>query len=319
MDIWVSEENLPFFEALASSVRIRIIERLAEGEANIKELATHIGISSAMMSSHIAKLEQAGFIITTRSKQHGKVCVLVSTWYNLRMPTHAYHHIQHYDISLGVGQFVKADVTPTCGLATPDNIIGGYDSAVYFHDPKRFEAQLVWFTDGYVEYEIPNYIPPNCKALALEISAEMCSEYPDIRNNWQSEINIYLNGKLICPWISPGDFGDRPGKYTPSWWLSAQYGVLKCYEINQEGVFLNKERKSKDTIENFDLDRDHWTLRFEVSKEHMRPGGLTIFGESFGDYPQSIQVKVDYEKPNISKSTRSNKVLIDSPQKYSEK
>ncbi|MSS08222.1 hypothetical protein FYJ38_06135 [Clostridium sp. WB02_MRS01] len=30
-----------------------------------------------------------------------------------------------------------------------------------------------------------------------------------------------------CTWVSPGDFGDRRGKYTPGWWLSAQYGILK--------------------------------------------------------------------------------------------
>lgn len=39
MQLWVSEENIPFFAALASPIRIKILERLAKSDANIKELA----------------------------------------------------------------------------------------------------------------------------------------------------------------------------------------------------------------------------------------------------------------------------------------
>ncbi len=59
MQIWVSEENLPFFEALSSPVRIKILEHLAHGEANIKDLAKAVGVTSAMMTAHINKLEAA--------------------------------------------------------------------------------------------------------------------------------------------------------------------------------------------------------------------------------------------------------------------
>lgn len=301
MQVWVSEEYLPFFEALANPMRIKIIERLAEGEANIKELAAAIGISSAMVTSHIQKLEQAGLVVSTKSRRYGKVCMLVNQFYALRLPTPNFSQIQNYEIKLGVGQYTKAEVEPTCGLADENRIIGGYDEARFFYDPDRIKAQILWFTKGYVEYEIPNYVPEGCKILDIQISAEMCSEYPNVRNDWESDIELSLNGRRICLWRSPGDFGDRKGKFTPGWWCSAQYGILKRFEINQQGIYLDKEQQSEDTLEDFDLDRSHWTLRFAVSEERIRAGGLTIFGERFGDYAKEIEIQVNYEKNNISK------------------
>lgn len=296
MNLLVSEENLPFFEALASSVRIEIIKCLSSKEMNIKELAEAVGISSAMMTAHVNKLEKAGLIVSHRTKKEGKVCMLLNQRYVLELPLNDYHQIQSYEVKIGVGQFTKAEVGPTCGLANNESIIGGYDDPRYFYDTNRFGAQLLWFTNGFVEYEIPNYIPDGYRILDIEISAEMSSEHPHIRNDWESDINLYLNDKLVCPWIAPGDFGDRKGKYTPSWWLSGQYGIFKKYLINQTGVFLDKEQKSEHTIKEFGMDRKHWNLRFEVSEEKRRAGGLTIFGERYGDYPYGIQVLVNYEK-----------------------
>lgn len=313
MQLWVSEENLPFFEALASPVRIRIVEKLAQGEANIKELADAIGVTSAMMTSHINKLEKAGLVVSTRTKQTGKVCTLVNQWYILRLPTVNYHHIQNYEVQLGVGQYARADVRPTCGLADTEKLIGSYDDPRFFYDPARLDAQIIWFKSGYVEYEIPNYVPENCRVLDIEISAEMCSEYPNIRNDWESDINLYLNGKLICPWVSPGDFGDRRGKFTPGWWLNAQYGILKRFEINRQGVFLDKEQKSTQTIDDYNLERDHWTLRFEASEEKRRPGGLTIFGEHYGDFARGILVKINYERPILTDEDKKDSLYEKQP------
>lgn len=306
MQIWVSEENLPFFEALSSPVRIKILEHLAQGESNIKDLAEAVGVTSAMMTAHVNKLEAAGLILSTRTKKAGKVCSLVNQWYTLRLPTVHYHQIQNYEIQLGVGQYTKAEIQPTCGIANNEKIIGGHDDPKFFFDPERIHAQLVWFRDGFIEYEIPNYVPDGCEIIDIEISAEMCSEYPHIKNDWKSDINLYLNGHPICTWVSPGDFGDRRGKYTPGWWLSAQYGILKRFEINKQGVYLDKEIKSPLTLDAYDLSRDHWTLRFEVSSLNGRPGGLTIFGENFGDYARGIVIKVNYKRSSLNNNDNKN-------------
>ena len=48
--------------------------------------------------------------------------------------------------------------------------------------------------------------------------AEMCAEYPDVKIDAVSDIDLFLNDEHLCTWQSPGDFGDRRGRYTPSWW-----------------------------------------------------------------------------------------------------
>lgn len=313
MQLWVSEENIPFFAALASPIRIKILERLAKSDANIKELAEDVGVTSAMMTSHIRKLEEVGLVATSRSKKNGKVCALINQWYILRLPLDTYQQLQDYDLQLGVGQYVRADVTLTCGLADAEKLLCEYDIPKYFHDPDHFNAQLIWFTSGYVEYEIPSYVPKDCKIMEIEISAEMCSEYPLVREDWESDINLYLNGELICPWVSPGDFGLRRGKYTPRWFPSNQYGLLKRYEINRSGTFLDKEPQSDKTVDDFHLDREVWTLRFEASGEKRRPGGLTIFGEQYGDYPVGIQVRVIYERPFMTEKDKKDSLYLQQP------
>jgi len=313
MQLYISEENIPFFEALSNPVRIKIIERLAEGDANIKELAAAVGVTSAMVTSHIHKLEQVGLVDSIRSKKDGKLCSLINQWYILRLPTANFHQIQNYEVQLGVGKYARISATPTCGLADSDKLIHCYDDPKCFYDPDRFDAQLLWFTSGYVEYDIANLVPENCKIVDIEISAEMSSEYPNTKDDWESDINLYLNGELICPWISPGDYGNRRGKFTPSWWLAGQYGLLKHYEINRQGVYLDRERQSDKTVEDFHTERDIWTIRFEVSEEKRRPGGLTIFGEEYGDYARGIQIKVNYERNTLTEIEKKDRLFESQP------
>ena len=47
MRVSISEDNLEFFEALASPVRLKIIGCLSKRSMNIKELAENVGVSSA--------------------------------------------------------------------------------------------------------------------------------------------------------------------------------------------------------------------------------------------------------------------------------
>lgn len=289
-----SEENLVFYEALASPVRLKIIRCLSNRKMNIKELAKEIGVSSAIMTSHIRKMEEAGLVESQKSKEYGKVCKLIEKTYNLVFP--AIHvPTNYYDLNIKLGQYTEACVEPTCGIATEENVIGSFDEPKYFFDVRRDETQLLWFSKGFVEYRIPNYIPQNCVATSIEICVEMSSEYSHINNDGLSDIILYLNGKELCLWTSPGDFGDRRGRYTPSWWKSGQYGILKRYELNEKGVYLDKVLVSENTLKEYNLDKQNWTLRFEVCEKYRKAGGLTIFGEKFGDYPQDIYVCVRYD------------------------
>lgn len=62
MQLQINEESLPVYEALASKTRIKIIQLLSKNKMNIKELAQALGISSAITTMHVKKLEEANII-----------------------------------------------------------------------------------------------------------------------------------------------------------------------------------------------------------------------------------------------------------------
>ena len=57
------------FAALADPTRRAMVARLAEGEANVNELAEPFPISLQAVSSHLKVLEQAGLVERSRSGQ----------------------------------------------------------------------------------------------------------------------------------------------------------------------------------------------------------------------------------------------------------
>ena len=56
MKIDLSEQWLPVYEALASSVRMKIIKLLAQKPMNIKEIAAALDLSSSIITMHVGKL-----------------------------------------------------------------------------------------------------------------------------------------------------------------------------------------------------------------------------------------------------------------------
>lgn len=71
MKIDLSEQWLPVYEALASSVRMKIIKLLAQKPMNIKEIAAALDLSSSIITMHVGKLEKAGLITAERVSAHG--------------------------------------------------------------------------------------------------------------------------------------------------------------------------------------------------------------------------------------------------------
>jgi DNA-binding transcriptional ArsR family regulator len=53
-------------KALADVNRLRIVQRLAEGEASVSELIERIGLSQPLVSWHLGRLRVAGLIQTRR-------------------------------------------------------------------------------------------------------------------------------------------------------------------------------------------------------------------------------------------------------------
>jgi len=155
----------------------------------------------------------------------------------------------------------------------------------------------LWFTKGFVEYRIPNYLLSDQTPTALEISMELGSEAPGVNNNWPSDITFILNGLKIGQWTSPGDFGGTRGTYTPQWWslTVGQYGLLKILKIDNSGSYIDGERISDVTLHQLQLRQKQWTFRIAILDNAEHPGGVTIFGAGFGNYNQDIVFRLYYE------------------------
>ena len=294
------EEGLDIFKALGSEVRIEIIKNLVENDGmNMNELAARLNITNGALTSHIKKLEDCGLIsVSTESSGHGnqKKCSVQLDKILVELNTQE-EDKNVYQTDLKVGHYSDYRVYPTCGLASGNAIIGEVDDVRYFAHPDRYNADILWFTKGYVEYIIPNFIPFGHKIDQMTISLEIGSEAPGVNDTWPSDISFFLNDKKIAVWTSPGDFGDVKGIFTPNWWYPFwnQYGLLKNLVINGKGTFIDGLKVSDVSMSELQLDyRSMIKLKMEVEEPAEHIGGLTIFGKNFGNYNQDIAIRINY-------------------------
>ena len=293
-------DGLEIFKALGSDVRIEILNILLENNnMSMNELASRLNITNGALTSHIKKLESSGLITTaSESAGHGNQKICSVHLDKILIDLEKQEDFQNvYNTELRVGHYSDYEICPTCGIASSRNIIGSVDDPRYFEHPDRYNADILWFTKGYVEYIIPNFIPSSQKITQITISAELSSEAPGVNNVWPSDISFYLNDTCIGTWTSPGDFGDVKGLFTPDWWPQNwnQYGLLKLLVINKKGTYIDGLQISDVTIDDFDLDyRSGIRFKMGIDENASHVGGLTIFGKSFGNYGQDIKVSLNY-------------------------
>lgn len=300
------DEGLDIFKALGSEVRIEIIKILLENNGmNMNELAGRLNITNGALTSHIKKLEDCGLvIIANESAGHGNQKKCSVRLDKILIEINPQEDIQNtYQTDIKIGHYSDYNVYPTCGIASDTAIIGEVDDARYFAHPDRYNADILWFTRGYVEYVVPNFIPYGQKIDQITISLEIGSEAPGVNDVWPSDISFLVNNKKIAMWTSPGDFGNMKGIFTPEWWHPNwnQYGLLKILVINNTGTFIDGLQVSDVSIADFDFDyRSSIKLKLAVEDTAQHIGGLTIFGKTFGNYNQDISVSINYspiEKP----------------------
>lgn len=294
------DEGLEIFKALGSNVRVEIIKILRENNGmNMNDLATALNITNGALTSHIKKLDECGLIsISSESAGHGnqKICSVHLDKILIDLDSQE-EDANVYQTELKVGHYSNYDVYPTCGLASSTTVIGEVDDTRYFAHPDRYAADILWFTKGYVEYIIPNFIPFSQKIDKITISTELSSEAPGVNDVWPSDISFYINDTFVGSWTSPGDFGDVKGIFTPDWWFPNwnQYGLLKLLVINKHGTFMDGLQISGVTIQDLNLtDKSSIRLRIAVNDESAHIGGLTIYGKNFGNYNQDINVRINY-------------------------
>ncbi len=156
------DEGLELFKALGSDVRVEIIKILLnENSMNMNELASRLNITNGALTSHIKKLEECGVVtVSSEASGHGnqKVCSVHLDKILIELQDKPQNE-NIYTTDIKVGLFSDYSVYPTCGLATSSRLIGEVDDTRYFAHPDRYEADILWFTKGYVEYAIPNFVP----------------------------------------------------------------------------------------------------------------------------------------------------------------
>lgn len=288
---------MPLYEALASEVRWRIMSLIADREMNVKDIAIKLELSPSIVTMHIRKLELAGLIGSRRVRLNGgthKMCFLTQEKVEIELPS-ASRAARIREQSISVGHYTAFEVHPTCGLGTREKEIGTWDDPRYFLDPERVHAAILWFGRGYIEYKTPNNLTADQTADAIEISMEMASEAPGLRDHWPSDIRFTFNGISLGIWTSPADFGRAArGRYTPEWWHRNvnQYGLLKTIRIDTTGTFMDGEWMSDVTVEDIKLGEPFWRLRFTVDEQAANVGGLTLYGSGFGNHDQDIVIRV---------------------------
>ncbi|WP_213521765.1 transcriptional regulator [Paenibacillus sp. J31TS4] len=305
--IEVTRRHTAFFEALGSETRLHLLELLYERPHNIKELAEALGMSSAIITRHVQKLEGTGLVRCesvpgVRGSQ--KRCSVVPERVTLffghipEQPGRSPDSGRRHELSVPIGQYSEYAVKPTCGLVARDRIIGLLDDPRYFSDPARTEAAHLWFSEGYVEYRLPNYLLGQQRITRLTISLEICSEAPGSNDRWPSDISFFLQGRLVGVWTCPGDFGSQRGALTPAWWQppNTQFGLLKSLQITETGTLLDGVRLSGVTLAELGLQNgEDIRLRLASLPDATHPGGISLFGGGFGHYDQDIRVTMDYD------------------------
>ncbi|MBR2403669.1 MAG: metalloregulator ArsR/SmtB family transcription factor [Lachnospiraceae bacterium] len=294
-------ESEEIFKALSTPMRLRIMELIYQNDQlSMNDLAEALDLTNSAISLHVSKLESAGLVtIKTTSGKRGIMKIVQPVYSRLIVdmaPQSAPRHC--YQDEIYVGQYTSCDIHPTCGLATSANIIGELDDPRVFSYPERFNAGVLWLGYGSITYNLPNRLRAGETLEELQISFEISSECPEFNEDYPSDIHFSINDKPLGKWISPGDYGARRGILSPYWWpeLLNQYGLLKTLVINSEGTFIDgTHRISKTTIQDLNIDYNSVIhLTFAVPKDTANCGGMTLFGEDFGDYNQNIRVKAYY-------------------------
>lgn len=295
------EEGMAVLKGLASSIRISMLKLLhGKGPMNVNDIAAELSLPQSTVSTNLQMLEEAGLIRTeTQKAKKGsqKICYPTAEEVLVVFKSE-YRKVRNdeIEVAMPLGLYTNFDVTAPCGLCSPEGIIGLLDVPNAFLDPDRMKAGLLWFTRGHVEYQFPNNAKlTNAEITEIEVAMELSSEVPGTSADWPSDITLTINGIDVGTWTSPGDFGDKRGVFTPSWWKlkGSQYGKLKNWRISADGTYVDGIRISDVSLADLDL-RSHHSIRVRigVKEDAKHPGGINIFGRGFGNYDQDIVLRI---------------------------
>lgn len=295
-----AEEVCNVGKALSTPVRLDILKLLYEESLNIGEIAEKLNIAASSAALHVKVLEKAKLInaeVQSGTRGAVRLCSRKNDVVTIGMSSVPKNVNMITSVSMPIGAYIDCEMYSTCGIADENGIIGSEDFIQSFFLPEHLSAQVIWSSAGYVEYRFPNQLPKHAELKGLGISLEICSEAPNYREDWKSDITMWINNVDCGTWRSPGDFGARRGRITPPTWPSGstQYGLLTTWEVRKDGCYINGSKMGNTTIQMLNIQRDaSVSVRIGNKKDAKYIGGFNIFGDKFGDYPQNIVLSMEY-------------------------
>lgn len=295
------EEMCKIAKAFSSETRLEIIKLLNANSLNINEISDKLNIPASSAALNVKVLEEAGIIHTELHpgvRGSMKLCSLRRNYVGFIINTAVHSDYMTHTIDMPIGNYVECEITPTCGMVNDRMFIGTEDEPRSFYNPSKTSAQLIWFHTGYLRYHFSNEMIMDHEVLSMELSMEICSEAPNYKNDWPSDITLWINGVECTTWTSPGDFGGRRGKLNPPFWSdgATQYGKLVQFKSNKDGFFINDLLYSDITIESLKLKEGNYIdVKIGVKDDAKNAAGMNLFGEKFGDYNQNILLKFEYK------------------------
>lgn len=288
------------FRALASEPRLAILALLAEAPHNVAEIGARIGLAQPTVTKHVQILERAGLLTSeylpgTQGMQ--KRCRLTHDRLLVSLEAESEVAQRVHEVAMPIGLYTLAHAQATCGLASPERLVGWLDDPQTFFVPERGNAEILWTADGFVEYIFPCGLPASREIRRVEFMAELCSEAPHADTNWPSDITLWIDGTEIGTWTSSDDLGNRRGRLNPAWWPDrmTQHGVLKIWSVDESGSSIDGMPAGRTTIGDLRLKPGQpITVRLGVKPDAEHRGGFNLFGKGFGDYAQDLLLRLHY-------------------------
>ena len=290
-------------KALSSESRLNILKYMGEQPAIISDLSSVLDIPLSTMTMHIRMLEKAGLIKVTPlpgSRGSQKLCAVVTNGITIEilkglLKPNSTEVIFKQDVP--IGNYFTYQISSPCGIASDEGYISSVDDTDGFSSPERFAAQIIWFTQGFLEYKfsVKAFKMAGYHVERVEFVVELCSEIVGYNENWRSDVSLWINDTEIGIIECPGDHGERRGRLNPGWWPenATQFGDLHHIAITEKGCTIDSNFVSSQTISSLMPENAaNINFRIGVKPEARFPVGLNLVGEKFGDYDHGILMQV---------------------------
>lgn len=271
----LTSDFLKTAEALASPVRIDILNFLSKEKMNIGQLSEVIERSASVTSKHIRILEETGLVrsvfLPGKSGLQKRVMVAVDRL-DILFPERS-PEVKHIEeIRIPIGSYLTCQAGVPCGLNRHGQIIGEENHPEAFYGVARTNAESLWFNQGNLMYKIPNPIKRNQEITSLEIEINLAAFHSQILGE---SLTFKLND---CDFVKIFRNCTIPNLAAP---LEIADSEVKessriCLLIDQYGSWIAKEKVSTVTLAQINLMEEIWALSFAVDNMTAE-SGIVLF------------------------------------------